>query len=723
MLGHAFVAMHAKTSILLSLALLGLSTLSLGGACASNEAAERREDLPPLPTGKADDYSRTGVTCGGWPRVVVDTADYACAGVVAGDDGTTFSPRTLVELPGRPYQFLVTDLGGWDPGRGGLYYLDASTPPNSVLTRVLSGLSVPHLVAVGPDGHIFVGEDTRIFAFPADAVGADGTIDESAIVTVVDGLPPMDRDGSRNSYHPLTQFVFDDVGNLYVNVGAFSDHCAGFVGGECLEADGVLGGGPPAARPEDHGGVIRRYDYRGSVVDGWDATFRVVAFGLRNSMGLAFAPNGDLLQVENGRDFPDGGRPFEELNVIPRAELEGLEPPKHYGWPYCYDVDSTSEEWAAYDAFPCSLDNPDYRPPHVLLPPHGAPLGLTYYHGDMFEELEGQLLVPMHGYRPAGHRLLAFEVDPNGLPIRQEGATYLEDPTGAGTSVEREYPTTSGSVFAAQGSYLIDAWFAVPNVRPKGAPVAPYVAADGTIWIADDKNRSILVLGRAQGALPAAARVDVYPAYRRLLNEDAELRGLYGAMVSSVLRSSSCQGCHDGFQIVGDDSEYPELRYLLALGGLIQPGSPETSILYTKLTPVGSAAMPPVFRAWPSTADGEAAVATIEAFIRALPDVSPAFNEGFIGGPCTVDNDCDYEGGYCATSGTGGPSFCSLPCTAERPFCPDRTGNAETFCIDLGDGSAGCAAQCDTAESVCLADQRCETRTRFSRSDERFVCQ
>jgi len=504
-------------------------------------------------------------------------------------------------------------------------------------------------------------------------------------------------------------------------VGAYSDHCAGFVGGPCLETDGNLGGGPAATRPEDEGAVIRRYDYRGSVADGWDPTYRIVAFGLRNSMGLAFAPSGDLLQVENARDFRESGRPFEELNVIPRAELVGDEEPKHYGWPYCYDVDSTSDEWADYTVFPCSLDNPGYRPPHVLLPPHGAPLGLTYYRGAIFEELEGQLLIPLHGYRPAGHRVLALPVDPNGLPIRQEGATYLEDPTGAGGSVETEYPTTSGSVFASQGTYVVDAWFEVPDVRPKGAPVAPYVSADGTIWITDDKNRSILVLGRSTGALPSTTRVDLYPAYRRLLDEDDALRGLYDAMVASVFRSDSCQGCHDDFRLVADDSDYPELRYLLALGGWIRPGSPETSALYEKLVPVGTAGMPPVDRAWPTIAEGEAAVATVEAFIRALPEVTPAFNEGFIGGPCTIDGDCDYEGGICPAG--AGVRFCTLPCTLERPFCPDRTGNAQTFCIDVGGGVGGCVAKCDIAEPICLAGQGCEEHSRFGREDTSTVCQ
>jgi glucose/arabinose dehydrogenase len=32
----------------------------------------------------------------------------------------------------------------------------------------------------------------------------------------------------------------------------------------------------------------------------------------------------------------------------------------------------------------------------------------------------------------------------------------------------------------------------VDGVRPRGAPVAPYVASDGSIWIADDANGVLL---------------------------------------------------------------------------------------------------------------------------------------------------------------------------------------------------------------------------------------
>lgn len=689
-------------------------------ACAQNPDDGPYAD-PDEIDGRADSYRPTGVSCSGWPRVALGTADFVCAGLVATSDVATFKPRALLELPGRPNEFLVTDLGNWSAGTGKLWYLDAREAPRSVFRPVLTGLALPHHIALGPEGYIYVGEDRRIFAFAPDSVGADGSIPSASIFTVLSDLPPTSRDGRANSLHPLTQFVFDDDGNLYVNVGAYSDHCEGYAGRECHEADRILNGGNGSSTSRDWGAVIRRYDFRGTVASGYDPAYRVVAYGLRNSMGLVFAPNGDLLQVENSRDFPESDRPFEELNVIPRAELDGTEPAHHYGWPYCYDVYGTSDEWAGYAAFRCDSTNTRYRPPHILLPPHGAPLGLTYYRGSMFSELQDKLIVPLHGYRVAGHRVLAYDVDDNGLPVRSAGATYLEDPTGAGRSVERAYPNVEGGPFTARGTYLVDSWYAVADVRPKGAPVAPYVAADGRIWIADDKNRAIFVLSRAESALPPIDRVDLYPAYRRALNEDAELRALYETMVTDVLHSPQCTGCHDDFRLLNDDSQYPELRYLTALGGWIAPGDLQNSVLFTKLNPVGSASMPPPDRAWSSAAQGTAAVAAVEDFILALPAVTPAFNEGFIGGPCTADDDCDYDGGICVRPSSG-PSFCSLPCTTAAPFCPDRAGNASTFCVDLGGGQGRCVAQCAAASPECLDGQMCVSATRLGRTTTRTVC-
>jgi len=98
--------------------------------------------------------------------------------------------------------------------------------------------------------------------------------------------------------------------------------------------------------------------------------------------------------------------------------------------------------------------------------------------------------------------------------------------------------------------------------------------------------------------------------------------------------------------------------------------------------------------------------------------LSAPFNEGFIGGACSADDECYYQGGVCVDG------MCSLPCTS---LCPDRAGGfATTFCVtNDADGLGWCVAQCDAGltASGCDADQVCESRTRSSDSTvARDVC-
>lgn len=670
-------------------------------------------DSDGLDNGEADDFGTTDLRCGAYPRARIDTAPNMCAGIVASSEDKLFKPRVLLELPDRPNEFLVTDLAGWAPGKGRVWYMDARSPEAVRLEPILEGLTLPHQLIVGPGGWLYLGEDARISAFPPGSIGADGSFDAAKLEVVLDGLPPMDIDGERNSMHPISHFIFDDEGNLFVNVGAYTDHCNGFAGRECQEIDARLD--PSLASDPHHwGAVIRRYARVGERA--FDSNYTIVAHGLRNSMGLAFAPNGDLIQVENSRDFPEGDRPFEELNIIPRAEVDGESPPHHYGFPYCYDAFETSDEWVGFEGFLCSPDNPEYRPPHILLPPHGAPLGLAYYQGDLFDELRGTLLVPLHGYRPAGQRMVTYDVDDNGHPVLSETATYLENPE-TGISVAREYPRSEHGVFTAEGKYLIEAYFEVPGFRPKGAPVAPYVSSDGAIWIADDKNKTILRFDRTDENLPVLRQENLYPAYRRALDEDQGLLDLYEKVVDDVLHSEQCKGCHDDFRVKDDESRYPELRYLLALGTWIEPGQPEKSALFTKLNPVGQASMPPLGREWDTQSQGEDAVSAVEVFIRALPVLTPGLNDGWIGGQCTpgFDSDCDYDGGICAPEG-----YCTHQCTRARPFCP---GDSGTFCVDVGNDVGSCVATCDPETPTCLDGQECVVKTRFGRTTpEKGVC-
>jgi hypothetical protein len=104
---------------------------------------------------------------------------------------------------------------------------------------------------------------------------------------------------------------------------------------------------------------------------------------------------------------------------------------------------------------------------------------------------------------------------------------------------------------------------------------------------------------------------------------------------------------------------------------------------------------------------------------------------GFIGGPCEVDADCDYEGGTCITAEGFSRGTCSQACDQ---LCPDADGHPTTFCVerdelpaDAQDASAGsCLSRCDFGlfpGSGCRVDYACVERHRANEPDTaQFVC-
>jgi glucose/arabinose dehydrogenase len=405
-------------------------------------------------------------TCGGYPRLPIEAAKGICVGLVLGppSEGLRPSkrvlhlPRTLLPLPGG--DFLVTDLGTWDPGHGSVWRMTPRPGRTPMLKQLLKNLDLPHAAVFGPDGKIYVGEMSRIIRFDPNALDP-----EASIETVASGLPANKLHADR---HPLSSFLFDADGALLVNVGAPSDQCAPPVDAAVRPCAEVQGDRPTAA--------IWRFAYLG---DGrWAQTPSVFARGLRNSLALVRHASGAIYQGENSIDIDDAGFPFDEINRL----KDGGD----YGWPYCLETASPAPAWRGHSPLDCN--GPARTRPVLLLPPHGAPLAMIYYHGVMFPQLEGRLLVSLHGYRATGSRIIAYDVDASGAPILSAKPAYaVYSRNGSPPSLH-----LFGQTPAAGGLIITPRWDAVKGLRPDGAPVGMVVTSDGAIWVADDRNGTIL---------------------------------------------------------------------------------------------------------------------------------------------------------------------------------------------------------------------------------------
>ncbi|HWU54647.1 MAG TPA: PQQ-dependent sugar dehydrogenase, partial [Rhizomicrobium sp.] len=279
-------------------------------------------------------YADTGKTCDGWPRAPIGMARGFCAGIVlaAPADFNTRPikrPRVLLALPGGK-DFLLSDVGVWNNTGGQILRISAERGQSAVITPVLTGLFMPHLMLWGPDGKVYVNEQGRIFRFDPAASAPQATIE-----TVIADAPDT---RTRYNFHPLSSFIFDANNDLLVSVGAPSD--------QCLNKDGTTDGTTFCAQSEGDykAAAIRRYAYLG---DGkWSPSFTIMAQGLRNSVAMVRHSSGTLLQAENGMDFPPADTPFEELNVLRQGA--------HYGWPYCYDMHGTNPVWGPMHAMDCN---------------------------------------------------------------------------------------------------------------------------------------------------------------------------------------------------------------------------------------------------------------------------------------------------------------------------------------------------------------------------------
>lgn len=175
---------------------------------------------------------------------------------------------------------------------------------------------------------------------------------------------------------------------------------------------------------------------------------QVFASGLRNPFDLVFGGDGRLWATDNGVDPPAREAAPDELNHI----VEG----GFYGHPMVFGLDLPSPSAAAREP----------RPPAAIFPAHASADGLLAYHGRLFPELRGRLLVAEFG---------SYQFSPQDSGRR----LVLVSPGSIGT----EEPTSLASLIAPF----------------PGRPLDLAEGPDGRIYIADFEGDAVWRLDRSTG--------------------------------------------------------------------------------------------------------------------------------------------------------------------------------------------------------------------------------
>jgi glucose/arabinose dehydrogenase len=291
-----------------------------------------------------------------------------------------------------------------------------------------TGLKRPFGIAFYPPGAnpqwVYIGDTDSVKRFPYHNGDLKAT---GPIETIVPEIFP----GANNARgHWTRNIAFSPDGKkMYVSVGSLSN----------------------VDDPDEHKYEFHRADILEYNPDG--SGLRVFAHGIRNPVGLAFEPKtGALWTATNERD--------ELGDNLPPDYTTRVQDGGFYGWPWYY--------MGGHQDPRLKDSHPDWRAkmitPDVLIQPHSAPLGFTFYNGRQFPgEYQGDEFLALHGSWNREPRT-GYEVIR--VPLHQQGKAsgdYQDFLTG--------FVTVDGKVW--------------------GRPVGIAVAKDGSLLVSDDGSGSI----------------------------------------------------------------------------------------------------------------------------------------------------------------------------------------------------------------------------------------
>lgn len=309
------------------------------------------------------------------------------------------------------------------------------------------------------NGYLYASSNTTVYRYKLN--DRDEVINPQDPEVIVKGL--IDR-----REHNSKSLAIDNAGNLYVNIGAYSN--------SCQEQDRVAGSMGRKGCPilDSAGGIWKFNANKLNQTYGDGARY---ATGIRNTVGLEWNNQNNALYVmQMGRDqlhdlFPKYYNDKTSA-LVPSECFYEVHQGDNAGWPYIYYDQIRKKQMVApeYGGNGKLEGDQKYLNPLIAFPGHWAPMAVLFYTGDQF---------------PAKYKngaFIAFHGSWNRSPELQAGYNVVFVP------FENGKPTGKWEVFAnnfAGTKNIISPRNA--KYRPCGLAQGP----DGSLYVSDDTNGAI----------------------------------------------------------------------------------------------------------------------------------------------------------------------------------------------------------------------------------------
>jgi glucose/arabinose dehydrogenase len=311
------------------------------------------------------------------------------------------------------------------------------------------------------NGYLYTSSNEDVYRYKLN--DKNEVIDPAKRETVVKGLL------NRNQ-HEAKAIVLDDAGNLYVNIGAYSN--------SCQVKDREKGSlGQPGCPILDSAGGIWQFK-----ADKLNQTYKDgvrYATGLRNVVGMDWnKQDNQLFVMQHGRDalhdiFPNMFN-TKQSAILPAECMYAIKKGDNAGWPYIYYDQEQGKKILAPEYGGDGKKDGDptnkFINPAAAYPGHLAPNGLLFYTGDQFPE------------KYKNGAFIAFHGSWNRAPEPQAGYFVVFQPFKDGK------PDGKWEVFA-------DGFSGSPENTAKGSavrrPCGLAQGPDGSIYVTDDSKGTI----------------------------------------------------------------------------------------------------------------------------------------------------------------------------------------------------------------------------------------